>query len=185
MYLCMQSGFELSSSQTILDNFYIRQFNIFSALCSSPSINSKSRRLVQKMVIASSGQRFPARLVLNRLLPQPSCYEWVRSSTTRPFTILKRCNPSIEEFYVVQERRELDFKAPKSWKGRSGVSNCSRCSPSAWSPPRPPPPHITDRRRQTQSTTLLSSSISLLSNTILVRWAGLNIYTRSDMSGLK
>ena len=42
--------------------------------------------------------------------------------TTSPFTILKPLNPRIDEFYVVQERRTADFKAPKLGKGSSGIS---------------------------------------------------------------
>ena len=32
-------------------------------------------------------------------------------------------NPLIDEFYVVQERRAMDFKAPKLAKGLSGIIN--------------------------------------------------------------
>ena len=39
------------------------------------------------------------------------------------FTILESQNPLIDEFYVVQERRAMDFKAPKLWKGSSGKAS--------------------------------------------------------------
>ena len=42
---------------------------------------------------------------------------------TSPFTILEPQDQDIVEFYVVQERRATDFKAPKLWKGLSGASS--------------------------------------------------------------
>ena len=38
---------------------------------------------------------------------------------TDPFIISKPLDQEIGEFYVVLERREKDFEAPKLWKGRS------------------------------------------------------------------
>ena len=37
------------------------------------------------------------------------------SHSTGPFTILEPRDQGIGEFYVVQERRETDFEAPKLW----------------------------------------------------------------------
>ena len=39
---------------------------------------------------------------------------------TNLFTILEPRDQEIGKFYVVQERRETDFEAPKLWKGSSG-----------------------------------------------------------------
>ena len=39
---------------------------------------------------------------------------------TRPFTIREPQNPWFDEFYLVQEVRVTDFKAPKFWQGASG-----------------------------------------------------------------
>ena len=39
---------------------------------------------------------------------------------TSPFQILEPLYPWIDEFYVVQERRATDFKAPKLGNGSSG-----------------------------------------------------------------
>ena len=40
---------------------------------------------------------------------------------TSLFPILEPRNPWIDGFNVVQERRATDFKAPKLWKGSSGI----------------------------------------------------------------
>ena len=42
------------------------------------------------------------------------------SYPTNPFSILEPQDQEIGEFYVVQERRATDLKAPKLWKGSSG-----------------------------------------------------------------
>ena len=42
------------------------------------------------------------------------------NSPTNHFTILEPQDQEIGEFYLVQERRGTDFKAPKSWKDSSG-----------------------------------------------------------------
>ena len=40
---------------------------------------------------------------------------------TSSFPILKSQNPCIDEIYEAQKRRTTDFKAPKLWKGSSGM----------------------------------------------------------------
>ena len=42
---------------------------------------------------------------------------------TSSFPILEPQNPWIDKFYVVQQRRATDFKAPKLWKGSSGSAH--------------------------------------------------------------
>ena len=46
-----------------------------------------------------------------------------------PFPNLEPQSPLIDEFYLVQERRAKDFKAPKLWKGSSGTNKTNECNP--------------------------------------------------------
>ena len=54
---------------------------------------------------------------MNEILPETGGKEtclflYLVSCPTSPFTILEPQNPWIGEFYVVQERRAMDFRAP-------------------------------------------------------------------------
>ena len=49
---------------------------------------------------------------------------------TNSFSTLELQNPWIDEFYVVQESRATDFKAPKLWKGSSGFRYCLPARPT-------------------------------------------------------
>ena len=46
---------------------------------------------------------------------------WAKPYPTGPFTVSDPQSQEISEFYVVQVRRETDFRAPKLWKGSSGT----------------------------------------------------------------
>ena len=50
------------------------------------------------------------------------CTEPDEPFPANPFTILEPEDQGIGEFYVVQERRATDFKAPELWKSSSGCT---------------------------------------------------------------